>query len=554
MRKLLSSLLVATLLFGAVGYCHAQSESKPWVTVSFAGYDKLVADLGLIGQLGGNPGLGKQIEMMSLMLPQGEGSKGPLALDTKQPWGAVLTSGSDYYAFVPVSDLKPIMALAKAQLGKEIKSEKGVYEFPANGKTVFAVQKGKWAFLADSADKLDKVATDPAPLLGDLPQRYDLAVRASIKNLPESLRSQLLANLRAGAEVGMEQFSGETEEDAAIRANMVKQSMEQLTTLVNEMDDVLLGWNVDAKTKTTYLDLELTAQTGSKLAGQFAEVKPGKTNFAGLLLPNATVTFNLIDTNSDAEVAQMKSYLVGLRKSAIAGLENQGLSDEELKLATGLLADILNVVEKTIEMKKVDAAASLVLEPEAMTFLGGAMIADGAKLDQAFQKLIAEVKKNEETADLVKVADATVDGVHLHTVSLPTPDQQLAPLVGDTLEIVVGIANDKLLLAVGRDAEKTMKKAVGQLKATAGQEVPSLKLSVAATSLVKFISEVSDDDVKAQLSMAAGMLAQAGKQDHVTMTVQPIRQGMRLRLELEEGLLKAVGSMTQMMGGMVPAN
>jgi hypothetical protein len=549
-------LLTVTLLFGAVGYCHAQSASKPWIAVSFAGYDKLVADVAMIGQLGGNANLGKQLEMMALMLPQGEGSKGPLALDTKQPWGAVLVgdvNSPTYYAFIPVSDMKPIVELAKAQLGKEVKSENGVYQFPANGKTVYAVQKGKWAFLADSSDHLNNVVTDPAPLLGDLPTRYDLAIRTSIKSLPAEFRNQLLAQLRAGAEVGMNNLSSAGDEDAAIRTNVAKQSVEQLTTLVNDMDEVLIGWNIDAKSKTTYLDVELTAQTGTKLASQFAEIKPGKTNFAGMLLPNAAVTASSIGATSDAQLAQAKSNLAGLRKTAIKGLESQGLSEEEVKLATTLLADVMDVLEKTLEMKKTDMAMSVVLQPDALTVVGGATIAEGAKLDKTLQQLVAEVKKNEEAANLVKISDETVDGIHLQKVSMPTPDQQLAPLVGDTLEMVVGVADDKVLVAVGRDAAKTLKKTIGQLKTTAGKEVPPLRISVAATSVAKFISEIDGDaQVKATASMVAGMLAKAGQQDHVTVTAQPIAQGVRVRLELEEGLLKAIGSLTQMMGGMAP--
>ena len=58
----------------------------------------------------------------------------------------------------------------------------------------------------------------------------------------------------------MQQMPGESDDEYAVRANMAKQAVQQLTTLVNELDDLLLGWNVDAKHQTTYLDLELTAQ------------------------------------------------------------------------------------------------------------------------------------------------------------------------------------------------------------------------------------------------------------------------------------------------------
>ena len=260
------------------------------------------------------------------------------------------------------------------------------------------MQKGNWAFLADSAEQLTKVAADPAPLLGDLPKRYDLAIRASVKNLPKEYREQLLAQLRAGAEAGMQQMPSESEEDYAMRLGVAKQAVQQLTTLVNDMDEVLLGWNVDAQTKTTYLDLELTAQTGTKLADQFAAIKPGKTNFAGLLLPEAAVTASSVGTISDAQVAQVKSGLATLRKSVTKELENQNLAEDEVKLASRLLGDVIDVVEKTVEAKNSDAALAVMLDPAAVTLLAGATIADGAKLEKTFQQLADEVQKNGQTA------------------------------------------------------------------------------------------------------------------------------------------------------------
>ncbi len=556
MRKMLSSILAVTVLLGAVGLCHAQSESKPLVTVSFAGYDKLVADVGMIGRLGGNPNLGKQLEVMALMLPQGEGAKGPLALDAKQPWGTVLMSDGQApssYAFLPVTDIKPLIEMVKLHSGQEIKAEKDVYQIPIGAKTMYAVQKGNWAFIADSQEQLDKVAADPAPLLGDLPKRYNLAIRASIKNLPKEYREQLLAQLRAGAEVGMQQLPSESEEEYTIRLNVAKQAVQQLTTLVNDMDDVLLGWNVDSKTKTTYLDFELTARTGTKLADQFAEIKPGKTNFAGLPVPGAAITGNWTGMLTDADVAQAKSALAALRKSVTKELEKQGLAEAELKLASQLLGDVIDVLEKTAEAKKSDGGLAVLLDPAAVTLLAGVAIADGAKLDKALKQLVDEVQKNDEAAKTLKSSDETYQGIHLHTVSMPTPDQELAPLVGDTLDVVVGIADDKALVAVGRDAEKTLKKAIGALKSATGKEVPPLRIALAAKPIAKFLAEVGEDEqVKATASMCVAFLEKAGDKDHVTITANPIPRGVRLRLEVEEGLLKSLGSISSMMGGGMP--
>jgi hypothetical protein len=502
--------------------------------------------------LGGNSSLAQQIEMMSMLLPHSEKAKGPLALDPKLAWGAVLTGDSQkstFYAFLPIADIKPVVDLVKAQSKQDIKPNGDIYELPAGPKTVFAVQKGSWVYVANSADQLANTAADPLPLLGDLPKQYDVAVRVSIKNLPKEYREQLLAQLRAGAEVGMQQMPNEDDENYAIRQGMAKQAVEQLTTLVNEMDELLLGWNVDASTKTTCLDLQITAQPGTKLATQLAEIKAGKSNFAGLLLPNATFTVNSVGTLGDLQVNQAKAALDGFRKTAVKGLETQGLSDEETKLASKLVNDALDVLAKTIETRKTDMAASLVLDAVTMTFIGGIAIADGTKLDGVLKQLAEQLKKNGEL-DSVKLTDETVDDLHLHMLTMPTPDPQMIPYFGETMEIAVGIGQDKAVVALGRDAIKTLKTSIGKLK-NGAKEMPPFQITIAAAPLAKFIAEVDEDpQSKATAAVLAGMLAQAGDKDHVTITAHPITDGVRLRLELEQGLLKAIGSMSQMMGAM----
>ena len=101
---------------------------KPLVTVSFAGYDKLKADIGVIGRLGGNPNLGEGLEYDAEVMTQGKGLAG---LDTKRPWGVVQFSGGgpiDFvhpsipivdqigpmYGFIPVTDLKQLIEVAKS--------------------------------------------------------------------------------------------------------------------------------------------------------------------------------------------------------------------------------------------------------------------------------------------------------------------------------------------------------------------------------------------------------------------------------------------------------
>ena len=66
--------------------CPAQARNETAGDRVVRGYDKLLTNIDVVGQLGGNPDLGG-LEMMLKMMTQGKGLAG---LDTKQPWASVL--------------------------------------------------------------------------------------------------------------------------------------------------------------------------------------------------------------------------------------------------------------------------------------------------------------------------------------------------------------------------------------------------------------------------------------------------------------------------------
>ncbi len=155
-------------------------------------------------------------------------------------------------------------------------------------------------------------------------------------------------------------------------------------------------------------------------------------------------------------------------------------------------------------------------------------------------------QEDAKMAKSIKLNAETYEGVRFHTLALPAPEK-LAPMVGTTLDVVLGIADDKLLVAAGRDAAKTLKKVLDESKVAAGKEVMPLRIVVAPKPVAKLIAQTAEDEQAA--AAAAGLaeaLADAGSKDHVTFTAQPVAQGVRLRLEVEEGLLKALATTAQM--------
>ncbi len=565
MRKTLLSALVVALLLGGHHLCPAQvtpgAGLKPLVTVSFAGYDELRADIEYVGKLSNSPQLAQGLEGMLKMMTGGQGLAG---LDTKKPWGAVVqTDGQQsfpIYGFVPVTDLKQLMgAIGRLLPGGPPAENGGVYEIATEGPTLLVQQKGNWAFIATNPQDLASAPADPQKVLGTLSQKYDLAVRASIQNVPVMFREMVIQQMKAGAEIGMVRLPDESDEDFALRQGVSRRMIEQLTTMINDLDEVLIGWAIDRQAGSSYLDLQVTAVAGSKTAAQFAQQQAtAKTNFAGFDLPGAALTGNWAGTLSDSDVTQAKDSIASIRVAALSELKNQGLSADELTLATQLLNDLIDVLEKTIEGKKADGGLALVLKPGALTLVAGGAIAEGDKLEATLKRLVAEVQKEEpDVAQLLKLDAGTHQGVRLHTLSIPTAemdDEMATKLFGPTLDVVLGINNTSVYVSVGRDAQSTLKQVIDQSKVQANKEIPPGRITLAATPIAKFVADVADDEMAQQMAaMIGAMLEQTSGKDHVILTSKPIPNGTTVRLEVEEGLLKVLGSMWQMMGGGPPA-
>ncbi len=103
---------------------------------------------------------------------------------------------SRIYGFLPVSDLAAVNGFDEEPYdGRESEGRNGVYEVPAGPVSVYVTQKGKWAYIAQKKETFAAVSNDPASLLGDMPKRYLLAVRASVKNIPDSMKQKALAFL-----------------------------------------------------------------------------------------------------------------------------------------------------------------------------------------------------------------------------------------------------------------------------------------------------------------------------------------------------------------------
>lgn len=551
MKKSLLSLVALALLASAAPLAKAQEEAanagQPVVVATFSGYAELKRDLGYLGTLSGNPEMAQGLEQLLMLFTQNQGLAG---LDQKRPWGAALSLSSEggypVLVFLPVDDLKKLLDALGAIVGAAVDAGDGVFEIKQGAMTLFIKQQGKWAYLAQQKSELDKLPADPLVLLGGIDKQYDLAVSANIQNLPQALRDQAADALKAGMEMSLQQNVDPDDEQAQLQAQIARNQAEQLVASINQLDKITLGFSIDAENNHSYIDLGLIAVPGSDLARQLSQstVDAGVSRVAGFLLPDSVLSLHLNSAVSESDRAQTEAALAGFRAQVMEEIDNEEeLDDAQAKAKIKQLAGkALDVVEKTLKKGQINAGLAVVGEGP-LTLVAGILVADGGDLERIAKEAI-NLAEDEPDAPKPKLNAAEYKGVRFHTVAVPAPQdgdnaEQIKQLLGDPIQLAVGFSADHLYLAIGENGIDTLKQVIDGSATTPTTELPPMTLSLAVGPLMKLIS--SQQGGNPQAEMLVQQLKEGGK-DHINVTVEPVDNGMRYRIEAEEGINKLLGT------------
>lgn len=533
-RIVLSALLLALLVLPATNVV-AQG-LKPAVVVSIASVDEHLSDAEYLFEAAGQKDAIALIKFSAMAFLDGFDTKKPIGgavmLDTGEPTGLV---------FVPVKDLDKVLGKIPGGLAPEDAGD-GISKIatPA-GEDVFIKESGGYAFVTNDKNNLAALPADPTTLLGGLDQKYNLAVQVNLQNIPEQFKQMAIEGIEEGYREGLEGgLEGEDPDVQELIKKLGGNSVESIKQLIEDSDQVMLGWGVDAMTKSTYVDFSMTAVQGSKLAKRFSMMQDTKSDFAGFLLPDAGVTLHFASEMAAEDKQVLTALLTTMRGTAIKELDNDDdLTDAQKTAAKDVLGTLLDVFGKTIDGGKLDGGATLLLGADTLTFAGGGKVAGGDDLDKTFKKLV-ELGKAEPDFPDVKLDADTHGNVKLHTVNIPIPEDEPEPraIFGPELEAVVGIGTDSVYMAFGKDAMGTLKRIMDASAASVDKVVPPSQLTIALTPILKFAESVSDD---AQVGVILEALENSMGKDKIRIISKPIENGGLTRFEIEEGILQAIG-------------
>jgi hypothetical protein len=555
-RKMMTSMLVPVVVFLGVSRAATAAspqELKPLAVVSIAAYDQLLDSVELAGKLAGKPKLAKGLRGTVAVLTQGRGLAG---LNKTRPMAIVLQadgSGLGGYACLPVDDPAALREVIEPLVEKIEDLGDGVYRVQGKGPRQVAFVKergGRWLFVSDKRERLANTPDDPTETLAGLPGQYDVAARLNVGSLPAGEREKLLAAIDQQARKGVQQRPGEDDGEYAVRKIMTANVVAVVRALAEQLDAVTLGWSLNHDTHCASLDLAVTAEPGSDAAEAFARLPEAKTDFAGFLLPDAVLCGHVTATCPYAESGDLDDLFAAIRAKAFSDIDAKEPSADRAKLGKEIVGGILDVVQKTAASGRLDGATSLVADSGGVTFVTGRHVADGRKLDETFRKFVAALREEypAHAEQVLKTDVGELDGVRLHTALFDVPRDtknrdKLVQLVGERLELALGIGPQSVCLAAGRDALATLKKAIEASASAGPKSVPPMEMSISLGRFTKLVSETGGSRAKQRAGAVLTALESAGGGDHVRLVASPVENGVRLRLEFEPGVLGMIEAM-----------
>jgi hypothetical protein len=125
--------------------------------------------------------------------------------------------------------------------------------------------------------------------LAGLNTDYCVAARVYLQNVPAEVKKSGIdqfRNVMAFAAAAQHRGGGEDPLGGLSQQSM-EQQVKAIERLLNEADQITLGWKIDLKAKKTHFDMTFTAVPGSLLDKDLQQMADAKTNFAGFLSPDA---------------------------------------------------------------------------------------------------------------------------------------------------------------------------------------------------------------------------------------------------------------------------
>lgn len=553
---LLSLLLVGGLAFGgwrlwaATDQLPPPKQLKPVAVVCVSSYDKLMDNIAMLGKVSGSPAFARELITILKLIAIQQEMGGP---ERTRPWGAVLQTDGDELtgcAFIPSSNLSKLAAMVEPFVGKAEEFRRGIYKVRSNVKPVYVTQRDGWAFFAYSPEALDAVPTDPMALLDGLNTPYDVALRVHTPNILPEYREKIIEWLKTRVEPYTAQQPNEPASVYEARQQLSDAAIRPALAAINDAETFTVGWGLDNAAQKTYVDVRVTATAETETAKAIAGIVDVKSQFTGFRLPNAALVGNWAGQIPPQKAESLGRIVETVRAYALDDIDRKNVDAKTAQPAKQLVTSLADLVEANIKNGRVDGGMAIVAKPDALTILAGGHAADSTKLTDMVKQIAATaIEQNPNAAEWIRLDAEECQSIRLHTVSIPIPADtkqrdRIVGLIGEKLDMVVGIGPQSVYMAIGREPLATLKQVIEQSTANGEKPIPPVEFSLALGSTAKFLASAGKPEDRSIAALVAMALEPFAGRDHINLIAGPIPQGVQYRFEVEEGVLKLANRLT----------
>ena len=524
-------------LLGLLPASVAQAQSgdvAPALVVSVGPSDQLLKDILYVTKAAGQPFAGGALSGIAGQF------LGPI--DTQRPAGMYLTLETgvpNMVVFAPVTDFEGLIDMIAEQTSDpETDGDYTVFSMP-NGEDLYLIESGAWTYASNNKDALANLPEDPSAWLEGV-EEYDLAVRVLGQNVPAEMKQMAMDAAREGYDGVLDQLPPD---QAAQQREMSAAQMDQLESLIQDLDEMVVGLSIDSKAKEIRLDTIITALDGSTLSEQMELQSEAQSEFLGFLIEGAAMNLSIAQRMNQADASQVVDMLDKLSAQGLEEMnDDPNMSDEERDAATGLVEAMVNALSATLESGKIDGGAAVILNEDTVGLVAGFYLLETQQVEDAI-KSVVDLVRNEAPPGVEFNLDARQEnGTNWHEIVIPVTDEQASAVLGETVSVWLGVAPEAIYLSVGKNAAETLATAIDANDSAQATKGRSVEMNLDLGRMIQFGAIAQPDEPMTQ------MMAQAveGKNATVSGYGESIENGSRSRIVIREGFLNAIGEIIGM--------
>jgi hypothetical protein len=504
LKTLTAFILAVAIQVGASGIrVHAQAPQqvaeKPWAAFWVSSIARMLTDCDVIYESIDRHDLAESIEERQQKSYREFGG-----IDRTRPLGMMWTwddvKDPPAIIFVPVQDINELMATASFGVVDYHLVKENQYEIERPGAPYHVLVRSGNALFGEEIPALHALREAPERMTKELREKYDMVLMVDQRQVPRDAKQAWIDALRKQFEPWLQAQDDESKESATLRGALGKSLLDSIGVLIQDVQSITLAGRINRRTRQLQFDLMLQAEPGSKMAGELNRMVVQRSQFSALV-------------NRDASAGLAINWPVML-----------------------LGKDLVAAVGPDSAGGRIDFGVQLVGSNWSdMTLVAGIRGAEASALNAVIPHLLSRMEKSPDVTSVHRNT-AQYRAVDLHQIAPSRIPDLLQPITPPGVEILLGQGKQVVWLAAGLPAtlQDRLKAAVDSVedapKGDRSNAVMQGRLSIGKWPAV--VPVIDPQDTQSELSNA---------KDGFSMSVQPIRNGLKIEFIAEEGLLRVIG-------------